>query len=430
MTLAPQMNRSSRNGFTNRYQFYRRNTGSGYYNAQVQYSTYRLTTDPKKSSLSYDGEMWEFVRVSTQLYSTLSSYCRRGAKQKSTVDKYGFRPPRPYNIVMFEAYGRPNGMIYSRSGTTLTVVTGDLPDNSAFAWNMQLWYNGKYEELPRINDRNRAEVETLVKLKDMKVNFGEALAESRSTLSHLAKTSTTVLRAFLYARKGKWGKVLKELKINKRHRWSTKEPAGRWLEVQFGWTPLLSDIKGAYDLSQSGLRERHQLFSAERNLVQYYEGEEICHKSSTMSEASSVLFQGHRGTAVKLYARIRDQDIANATSLGLTDPAQVAWALVPFSFVVDWFLPVGSYLEALGAVKGLTFVSGTRTEFTNGHLNIQCGYLKSADGSPFTREGHIATVARSVYTGFPFPLPYVKSPISTSHMVSALALIRTIAFKR
>lgn len=149
-----------------------------------------------------------------------------------------------------------------------------------------------------------------------------------------------------------------------------------------------------------------------------------------MSDASSVLFFGQRGTAVKLYARVRDQDISRLTSLGLSDPAQVAWALVPFSFVVDWFLPVGSYLEALGAVKGLTFVSGTRTEFTNGSLNIQTGYLKSSEGTPFTRYGHIATVARSVYTGFPFPLPYVKSPFSTSHMVSALALILTIAFKR
>lgn len=310
------------------------------------------------------------------------------------------------------------------------MAVGELIDNSAFKWNMSNWFNGSGAELPRNNDRNRAEVEALVKLKDMKVNFGEALAESRSTIQHLAHTTKTLLSAYSYAKRGKWGKVLNQLKIKPGRRWSTKDPAGRWLELQFGWTPLMSDIKGLYDLSQSQLREKAQLFSGERNLVTQYEAEELMPYDSTVSEATSVLFYGTRGTAVKLYAKVRDSDIANATSLGLTDPLQVAWALVPFSFAIDWVLPVGSYLEALGAVKGLDFVSGTRTEFTNGQVVVTTGYLKSADGSPFGQTGHVATVARSTYTSFPFPLPYVKSPFSTSHMISALALFRTIAFKR
>lgn len=431
MPLALQGTSRDRKGFKDRYQYYRRAPGSGYINAATTYTSYRETTDPKKSSLSYNGKMWEQTSSRTNLVSTRVSFCSKGAKKKSTVNKLGFRPPTPFNAVYQEWYDNSNqGLIYSQSGSTLTVVGGQLPDNTAFPWNMQLWYNGSGAELPRLNDRNRAEVECLVKLKDMKVNFGEALAESRSTIRHLATTTRTLLKAYSYAKKGKWGKVLNELKINKRRRWSTKDPAGRWLEVQFGWTPLVSDIKGLYDLSQSQLRERAQLFSAERNLVEEYSGEPICARTSTMPEETSVLFYGTRGTSVKLYARVRDSDIANLTSLGLSDPAQVLWASVPFSFVVDWVLPVGSYLEALGAVKGLDFVSGTRTEFTNGQVDVSTGYLKSTDGVLFQKTGHVSTVARTTYAGFPFPLPYVKSPFSTSHLISALALIRTIAFKR
>lgn len=33
--------------------------------------------------------------------------------------------------------------------------------------------------------------------------------------------------------------------------------------------------------------------------------------------------------------------------LGFTNPAAVLWEATPFSFVVDWFLPIGDYLKTL-----------------------------------------------------------------------------------
>lgn len=429
MTLAPQISKNEKKGFKDRFQFALRKPGSLFHNGTVVFTRYRQV-DPEDATFWYDGDPFEFVSVSTGNYSTRSSFCSKGAKQSSKYNKDGFRPPRPYNAVFQEIWDSQRGEIYQRNGSQLLVVSGQLTDNTAFKWNMSKWFNGSGAELPRNNDRHRAEVEALLKLKDMKVNFGEALAESRSTLNHLAKTTSTLLQAYSYARRGKWGKVLKQLKVNPKRRWSTKDPASRWLEVQFGWTPLVNDIFGTYELSQSQLRERAQLFSVERNIVEQYDGEELCVKASTLSDVTSVLFYGTRGTSVKLYAKVDNATIANLTSLGLTDPLQVGWALVPFSFMIDWVLPVGSYLEALGATKGLQFVSGTRTEFVNGQIDIWSGYLQSSDGTAFGRTGRVATVARSVYTGFPTPVPYVKSPFSTSHVTSALALFRTIFFKR
>lgn len=34
---------------------------------------------------------------------------------------------------------------------------------------------------------------------------------------------------------------------------------------------------------------------------------------------------------------------------GLVNPLEVAWELLPFSFVADWFLPIGGYLNAMDA---------------------------------------------------------------------------------
>lgn len=433
MTTSTQLTTHSRKGLNNRFNYKRKKPGIDTVAIPLTTTSYRLTTDPQKSSLVYDGAMWELRSKSSRSYSTRQNWCVKSNKNSSRVNALKFRPPNPFNLTLQEFWSDGEGEAYLRSGSTLNVYSGELPDLVNLNWNMSRWINGTNGDI--VSDFNaiaRAQTETLIKLKDMKVNFGEALAESRSTIQHLAKTSRTLMQAFLYARRGKWTKLLKELKINPKRKWSTKDPAGRWLEVQFGWTPLINDIKGAFELNQTILRKNGLFLSAERNLVSNYQNEELCSLPGERYRGSSCLFTGTRGTAVKLYARVRDEDIARLTSLGLSDPLQVAWALVPFSFVVDWILPVGSYLEALGATKGLTFVSGTRTEFINGSVDISAEYTTTtAKGvGTFKKKGHVTAVRRHVYSGFPTPIPFVKSPFSTSHVISALALIRTIAFKR
>lgn len=433
MATSTQLTTHSRKGLTNRFNFKRKKPGRDTANIALTTKSYRLTTDPQKSSMVYDGAMWEFRSESSRAYSTLQNWCVKSAKRTSRADLLKFRPPNPFNLTLQEFWDTQENEAVLRSGSTLSVYSGGFPDLVNLNWNASRWINSTSGDI--VSDFNataRAQTETLIKLKDMKVNFGEALAESRSTIQHLAKTTRTLLKAYTYAKRGKWTKLLKELKVNPKRKWSTKDPAGRWLEVQFGWTPLIGDIKGAFELNQTMLRKNGLFLSAERNLVSSYSNEDICSLPTERYRGSSCLFTGTRGTAVKLYARVRDEDIARLTSLGLSDPLQVAWALVPFSFVVDWVLPVGSYLEALGAVKGLTFVSGTRTEFINGSVDISAEYTTTtAKGiGTFKKKGQILAVRRHVYSGFPTPIPFVKSPFSTSHVISTLALIRTIAFKR
>lgn len=45
-------------------------------------------------------------------------------------------------------------------------------------------------------------------------------------------------------------------------------------------------------------------------------------------------------------------------SLGLINPALVAWELVPFSFVVDWFVPVGKAIQGIVPPQGVQFRDG------------------------------------------------------------------------
>lgn len=437
MPSTSNTNRSKKQ-LASRYDFALKTTGR--INANVSLEQDRFTRisgrPPQGDTREYvyvDPYWYRFSATSSNSYSTRKNQGWKSAKRFSKVNPLTqLRAPNPFNLTLMEFdEGKGSGTLLS--GTTYTRYRGGFPDLVNLNWNLGRWVNMTNGDIiSDLNAINRAQTETLVKLKDMKVNFGEALAEARSTFHHLASTFRTVLSAYNYAKKGKWAKLLKELKINKRHKWSTKDPAGRWLEVQFGWTPLISDIKGLFELSQSKLKTNKMIISAERNLVSSYSNENICSLPTQRYSDSQALFTGTRGVAVKLYATVRDEDIANLTSLGLTDPLQVAWALVPFSFLVDWALPIGSFLEALGATKGLTFQSGTRTEFINGSLKITANYTTTTEKGDglWEKNGQLLCVRRSVYTGFPAPLPYAKSPLSTSHIVSALALFRTIAFKR
>lgn len=51
--------------------------------------------------------------------------------------------------------------------------------------------------------------------------------------------------------------------------------------------------------------------------------------------------------------RVTNPNLLLFNQLGLVNPAYVLWDAVPFSFVADWFLPVGRYLQSYSDWVGL-----------------------------------------------------------------------------
>jgi hypothetical protein len=123
---------------------------------------------------------------------------------------------------------------------------------------------------------------------------------------------------------------------------------------------------------------------------------------------------------------------------GFTNPLNLVWEVLPYSFVVDWFLPVGAYLEALGSFDGLEFVDGFKVTFTRqryiGIVNFSGTY------APYSSWQRVHTYGtyrrdrikldREKLTSFPRPdIPRFKNPLSVVHALNGLALLRT-AFGR
>jgi len=276
------------------------------------------------------------------------------------------------------------------------------------------------------NMKSRLNTELLQKAGRRQVNYGEALGESRETVKMLIKAVVPLTKALLAARKGNFSLAAYYLGIKRlRNQVTTLSLSERWLSLQYGWLPLVNDIYDSYQLLQKGLDTRPQILSATRSIL-----EEV---SNTISKNDFTLVRttGTVRYIVKMWYRMKDEDASILHQIGLINPAEVVWALVPFSFVVDWVLPIGNVLEALSARLGLSFVDGyygLRVE-TNcvaaGLERSVSGYTQNGPSS-CSVSGSLLYYNRSKMTGLPWPAPYIKSPFSSTHLANAAALLRTL----
>jgi hypothetical protein len=117
---------------------------------------------------------------------------------------------------------------------------------------------------------------------------------------------------------------------------------------------------------------------------------------------------------------------------GFTNPVNLAWEVLPYSFVLDWLLPVGPWLTTLSAYDGLSFVDGFVTRFTRQEISAMIDYKGSFPGTyqPSTwdiagRFGRVYIIVnRTKLTTFPSAdCPQFKNPFSVTHALNGLALL-------
>lgn len=134
-----------------------------------------------------------------------------------------------------------------------------------------------------------------------------------------------------------------------------------WLEIQYGWLPFLGTtytaltefyarVEDGYAIRARGSSTRPRSFSGTI-------GTQGTIGWTTYSEGTT---ERSRAKYIVDYW-VDDTRLANLDDWGITNPILLAWELVPYSFVCDWFLPVGSWLEQVGYQLGLTFKQGMRT---------------------------------------------------------------------
>lgn len=269
------------------------------------------------------------------------------------------------------------------------------------------------------NTENRLRTELLAKIGKRQVSYGESLAEMSKSANFLASTVSGLVRGLLAARKGRWSEAARHWGVKPGDIRDGSAFSKGWLAYQYGVMPLVNDIVNTQKLLQAGFAFREPLLmSAKRNLT--YHG-----------STRDPVYPGWRSGAyqqlcnAKAFYKVANSELDALNRLGLLNPVEVGWALMPYSFVVDWVLPIGTYLEALTARMLVDFVDGYF-----GHRvtsSSRCGSTFTASSYKLLSAGFTMQTDTFSYERWPMsglsPRLYVKSPFSTNHVISALALI-------
>lgn len=297
----------------------------------------------------------------------------------------------------------------------------------------------------------------LLDLKDMKVNFSQAFAEREQTSSLVLSSAKRLANAFETLKNIRRGKLPRKRNLRKqvirrqnqaafdqsakflgvstkKLNKGSKTAANMWLELQYGWKPLLSDIYGSMvTLHENDLDEpeRYRYTIKKRRQkayrVRYGEGLGGIHEEG--------FYEGTLSCFVRLdYVKLNPPASA-AASLGVLNPAELTWELLPYSFVVDWFLPVGDYLSTLDADTGFRYLGGSKTfrweTHQYGGKMVRENWSETGTkyppqfwwGTGGTRD--YKSVVRTPYSSSPVArFPGFKNPLTGMHAANALALIR------
>lgn len=287
--------------------------------------------------------------------------------------------------------------------------------------------------------RSRAEDIALSRCANMKINIAQAFAERKQTANLLINNVNRFVSLAVLFRKGRFSEANRvlgrrvQLFNGKKFPRDTLGPPDRntfanlWLEYSYGWRPLLSDIYGAAEhLAQLHTKSRPTKVSGSAT-----DKEEIAHTYSEYGVTAKSIGQVNYKAQCRLYFDIASYEIDTLKSTGISNPSLLAWELLPYSFVVDWFLPVGNYLKNLNASSGLRFVKGSTSILSSGkeaasHLSNVHDYIWS--GYECSEEW--AIMERVVLNSFPSAkLPSFSYGLNLSQVTSGLALLSQL-FRR
>jgi len=274
-----------------------------------------------------------------------------------------------------------------------------------------------------------------LKLKDQKVNLGVAYAERKETarlFEDNAKSIAKQVRSFKQKHGPKvWNSVKQEgtfFLVNGRKVFH-KVP-DRWLELQYGWKPLMSDIIGSCNALNKSID------ADERVIIRVHgkAAESYTKKWVKTTDFMPYVYQDvedkidHYVKVMMAYHQ-RNPLLASLSGLGLTNPAEIIWERIPYSFVVDWFLPVGNWLSAFDADLGFDFKIGAYMEQTKvrgeGQLRVinpTPNMVWTSSSAPYKFFGFNFGRAVMLYPpcqGF----PHFKNPISAFHISNAMSLL-------
>lgn len=338
------------------------------------------------------------------------------------------------------------------SGIVWTMDDKSDPYNSRYYLDLlgdvyQSYFNAGSATVPAVGhnlaDRNATIAKLAEKAGQSINNLAQDLVQFNQTVKMIELTVKRIYGSLLALRRRDYASAISNAWFPNNPRPYRNKPSDsrsfskNLLELQYGWKPLLQDIIGfmeslaRYHLANDSLlsvrtSKRKQLV----NVEPLYSGVRVVGNRQIL-----------KTTTIQFCLRYKVNNALKAflAQTGFTNPVNLFWEVLPYSFLFDWVLPVGQYLESLSAWDGLEFSGGYESRFTKQRTIISVNDQGLLDPPHSPPDGTIVTLAglfeneRVLFDRIPlgnFPsmkIPQLKNPFgSATHAANAIALLRTV----
>jgi len=206
------------------------------------------------------------------------------------------------------------------------------------------------------------------------------------------------------------------------HRHALRSPQDFWLTYQYMVRPLMLDTFNLADALMRDWENHPPLLSSTGVAVNNLGAPSHIYATGLRGQSSGSIVQG---AETKLFYSVDNPFVYGLNSLGFINPFEVIWELMPLSFVFDWFIPFGAFLEALTGWFGTTFFTGYQLDFVKGDWRMEytpLGYYPVSGTLPVL-DGTICCMRRIPLITYPLPKIYIDLGLSSPQVISALSLL-------
>lgn len=350
----------------------------------------------------------------------------RSGSHHTTPDSFGWREPTPYwgyryctqavSIPKLHTWRTADNGVYIRRTKSPVTVSKSVPTGINLTT-----YRPSFADL-----QNIAITGCLADLGSAVAELGVELREAHKTADFIG-TQLRDLAGF--------AKDVRNFRIPKAWQkfrrdpvaWASRSFPQRWLEYRYAWSPLVMGIYDSLELLEHQTK-RPFLKTARKHAVSETGSSTVGSYSfgslETFPCTMTFEYKERRDCYVVVTMKMRNDTLTTLNDAGILNPAGIWWETIPFSFVADWFVNVGDYLNACSALATLDFQGGTATHSHTWTTKNTVNSVNEALYIPCS--GHFQDSATAGGTSFNRIVLTERDLVPSFHVQNGLNLVRAL----
>jgi hypothetical protein len=287
----------------------------------------------------------------------------------SKVHRTGMKQARPYNLDLEYSLDHWEGWDTLHSSETGSIVgpiknvSWGVQSMSEYPRHLQATYNAAYAKLQsEICDS---------------AGWGENIAQAGKTRKMINDRLTQVARFSIALKHKRFREAAGILFMPTPKRVSqNKAVSSNFLEYEYGVKPLLKDIQDSMKILTSDPGERR----VRATKTSYWQERDSVSGPGFYQLDTAI---GRVRVGLQATVRVTNPNLFLANQLGLLDLA-LPWKLIPFSFIVDWFVNVEQVISSCGNGFGLALTKPLTKVLLRGGHNYSARTFYEANGQVYT----------------------------------------------